>query len=108
MTAIKGQVHEVQYEMTTEESDGALVPLAETTYSRAEGGGLTCAYIDDGIALHKVGNPSQTEGAVTLHLYSPPPKFCRVWRDETKANVSSEGASNVFHSQFGDLAQRAA
>jgi cysteine dioxygenase len=103
MSAIKGQVREVQYGLATEESEGPLVQRAETTYSRAEGGDLACAYIDDGIALHKVGNPSETDGAVTLHLYSPPPKYCRVWKDENKAGCPTSACGNKFHSRYGEL-----
>ena len=39
------------------------------------------AYIDDSMGLHKIGNPCPDVGAVTLHLYTPPFKSCKVWTD---------------------------
>ena len=41
----------------------------------------TAAYIDDSLGLHKIGNPCPDVGAVTLHLYTPPFKSCKVWTD---------------------------
>lgn len=29
-------------------------------------------YMADSLGLHEIGNPSQTEYAVSLHLYTPP------------------------------------
>lgn len=36
-------------------------------------------YIDDSIGLHKVTNESETQPAVTLHVYLPPYTKCRVF-----------------------------
>jgi cysteine dioxygenase len=36
------------------------------------------AFIDNDIGLHKLGNPHDSEGAVTLHLYTPPAVNCTV------------------------------
>lgn len=79
-------------------------------------------YINDQIALHKVGNPSPTEGAVTLHLYSPPFRQCQVWLERmgegvgpTLAGGEGEAAPLpvlldrglktivTFHSEFGEV-----
>lgn len=35
-------------------------------------------YMHDSIGLHKIGNPNADEGAITLHLYTPPYKTCKV------------------------------
>jgi hypothetical protein len=35
----------------------------------------------DSLGLHKVGNPCLEIGSVTLHLYTPPFKSCRVWSE---------------------------
>jgi len=37
------------------------------------------AYMDDSLGLHKVGNPHPTQGAITMHLYSPPYQSCKSW-----------------------------
>lgn len=42
-----------------------------------------CAYINDSIGLHRVENPSHTESAVSLHLYSPPFDICQTFDQRT-------------------------
>eukprot|EP00545_Synedropsis_sp_CCMP1620_P009907 CAMPEP_0119007508 /NCGR_PEP_ID=MMETSP1176-20130426/3057_1 /TAXON_ID=265551 /ORGANISM="Synedropsis recta cf, Strain CCMP1620" /LENGTH=196 /DNA_ID=CAMNT_0006959675 /DNA_START=80 /DNA_END=667 /DNA_ORIENTATION=- len=37
------------------------------------------AYITDSMGFHKVGNPSMTQPATTLHLYCPPFSKCKIW-----------------------------
>jgi cysteine dioxygenase len=36
------------------------------------------SFMDDYIGLHKIGNPSNSTGAITLHLYTPPFSVCKV------------------------------
>ena len=36
------------------------------------------AYMSDELGLHRVENTSQSDGAVSLHLYSPPFQSCQV------------------------------
>lgn len=61
------------------------------------------AYITDTMGFHKVGNPSLTQRAMTLHLYCPPFSKCKIWMDPTCASRSS--CSNVcFHSEYGEIA----
>ncbi|KAJ1721758.1 hypothetical protein LPJ61_005999, partial [Coemansia biformis] len=40
------------------------------------------AYMHDKIGLHRIANPSMSEKAVSLHLYSPPYEMCKTF-DET-------------------------
>lgn len=47
------------------------------------------AYIDDNIGCHRVTNVSQDEPAITLHIYVPPYKKCRVF--QLADNSSSDG-----------------
>ncbi|XP_043915572.1 cysteine dioxygenase type 1 [Protopterus annectens] len=42
-----------------------------------------CAYINDSIGLHRVENPSHTESAISLHLYSPPFETCQTFDQRT-------------------------
>jgi cysteine dioxygenase len=37
------------------------------------------SFMNDDIGLHKIGNPSKETGCVSLHLYTPPFKYCNVW-----------------------------
>lgn len=40
-------------------------------------------YINDTIGLHRMENPSTTEPAVSLHLYSPPYSSCNAFDKQT-------------------------
>jgi cysteine dioxygenase len=53
--------------------DGEIVFAREGTY----GEGLT-SFMSDEVGLHKIGNPHPTEGAMSLHLYVPPFRKCKV------------------------------
>lgn len=41
------------------------------------------AYINDSMGLHRVENPSHSDPAVSLHLYSPPFSSCSVFNQRT-------------------------
>eukprot|EP00834_Sanchytrium_tribonematis_P003332 NODE_125_length_17255_cov_0.877827.p10 type:complete len:194 gc:universal NODE_125_length_17255_cov_0.877827:141-722(+) len=45
-------------------------------------------YIHDKIGIHKVGNPSTTRGAISLHIYSPPIKVCTTFTPQGRARKS--------------------
>jgi cysteine dioxygenase len=68
MKILKGSLTETLYKMPAT-STASTPPEATqtTTYSTDE-----VTYISDQIGLHKIGNPSETEIAVSLHLYTPP------------------------------------
>ena len=55
--------------------------VKETTFNENE-----VTYIHDHIGLHKISNPSKTEVAVSLHLYTPP----------HAANFGFNGKQNVL------------
>ncbi|EXJ95912.1 cysteine dioxygenase [Capronia coronata CBS 617.96] len=76
MKILKGSLKETLYSMPPGSADsqikssGTLTPpqiVKETTYAENE-----VTYISDQIGLHKISNPSSTEAAVSLHLYTPP------------------------------------
>ncbi|CAO3616441.1 unnamed protein product [Cunninghamella blakesleeana] len=49
------------------------------------------AYVHDKIGLHRIKNPSQNKGAVSLHLYTPPFKTCKTFEESTgKARSASQ------------------
>lgn len=90
---IDGAINEVRYQS----QDGKLVESSNLTLDE----GVT--YMDDSMGFHKIGNPSATVDAVTLHLYSPPYDKCRVWFDTGDAAKSSVAHAYYF-SEFGERA----
>ncbi|TYZ63257.1 hypothetical protein PybrP1_009448 [[Pythium] brassicae (nom. inval.)] len=90
---IAGAVNEVRYQ-----NQGG--KLAETSNITLRAG---VTYMDDSLGLHKIGNPSESADAVTLHLYSPPYDKCRVWLDTESADTSSVAHAYYF-SEFGERA----
>ncbi|ETN45792.1 uncharacterized protein HMPREF1541_09625 [Cyphellophora europaea CBS 101466] len=72
MKVLKGTLKETLYDMPlqAEEKDGIRTPpqvVKETIYDNNQ-----VTYISDDIGLHKISNPSSTDIAVSLHLYTPP------------------------------------
>lgn len=69
MKTLDGVVIEELYEWPDEETSEKteVKHMWTSTYNQDE-----CGYICDDIGLHRMGNPSGTEKAVSLHLYSPP------------------------------------
>jgi len=57
------------------------------------------AYMSDELGLHRVENNSHSNGAVSLHLYSPPFKSCQIFDERT--GKQSE-APMTFWSKFGE------
>uniref|UniRef100_K3WU36 Cysteine dioxygenase n=1 Tax=Globisporangium ultimum (strain ATCC 200006 / CBS 805.95 / DAOM BR144) TaxID=431595 RepID=K3WU36_GLOUD len=90
---INGAINEVRYVS----QDGKLVESSNVTLDQ----GVT--YMDDSMGFHKIGNPSATVDATTLHLYSPPYDKCRVWFDTENADKSSVAHAYYF-SEFGERA----
>ncbi|ETV80850.1 hypothetical protein H257_06307 [Aphanomyces astaci] len=91
---IQGTVHEVRYW----NNGTSLEQTSELTISE----GVT--YMDDSLGLHKIGNPSDSTDAITLHLYAPPYDKCRLWFNPTDATKSSTAIA-TFYSEFGDVNQ---
>jgi cysteine dioxygenase len=61
------------------------------------------AYIQDSMGYHKVGNPSQTIPAISLHLYCPPFSKCKIWMD---ANQTKPSQSCVcYYSEYGTIVE---
>jgi len=68
---VKGSIKETRYAMHPE--NNTVVQIAQGCTSEGD-----VTYMDDSIGLHKVGAASDTECALTLHLYTPPYSKCRV------------------------------
>ncbi|KAJ1926918.1 hypothetical protein IWQ60_003395 [Tieghemiomyces parasiticus] len=56
-------------------------------------------YIHDRIGLHRVGNALPTQGSLSLHLYTPPIKYCRSFNEIT--GTARASACTTFHSRYG-------
>jgi cysteine dioxygenase len=111
MRVLSGSIRECRYA-----PKGPL--LSETSPSCGGGGDIgSCAalecirddcyhegqvlHIEDCLGYHKVENPSPTQPAVTMHLYSPPFGRCRVWLDETSC-ASSRSSWVRYDSEYGN------
>lgn len=68
MKILRGTLKETLYGTPTEDDRQKPLQITkDTTYGRDQ-----VTYIADDIGLHKISNPSDTETAVSLHLYTPP------------------------------------
>ncbi|KAK5152702.1 hypothetical protein LTS14_008236 [Recurvomyces mirabilis] len=79
-----GQSHELTVQRTT-------------TYDQGE-----VTYMSDQLGLHRVGNPSKTEVAVSLHLYTPPNAAkhgCHIFDEHTGRKSKVE--QHHFYSELG-------
>ena len=86
---LEGQVRECRYK----HMDDTLVCFQDETFAEGE-----LSFIQDSQGYHKIGNPSLSERAVTLHLYCPPFAQCKIWLDETKPSSKS---CVCFYSEYG-------
>ena len=94
MRAIQGNIQETRY-VVDEESKA--MKVTETN----EAQNPEVVYIDDSQGFHKVGTMSP-EGAVSLHLYSPPFDRCRCWMDENNADKVMHPVM-TFYSEDGEV-----
>lgn len=67
MKILKGNLRETLYTPPSQNDDATPHPFKKTMYARDE-----VTYISDKIGLHKIENASDTEPAISLHLYTPP------------------------------------
>ena len=62
------------------------------------------AYMSDELGLHRVENPSHSNSAVSLHLYSPPFKSCQVRTDLFFALIGHQNRNESECPNSEDLA----
>lgn len=95
---IQGSVCETRYLLPDKDSVcRALVRTGECTAASGD-----VAYMDDSMGLHKVGNPSPSVPAMTLHLYSPPFSKCSVWMDESNSERRCQ-PTVTYYSENGEV-----
>ena len=91
MKVLDGELEEIMYTNPAEEE----MELKRTlTLNKNE-----TTYIHDKIGIHKVGNPSNNKGAVSLHIYSPPIKVCTTF---TPQGVPRKSGNCPFFSVYGE------
>ena len=98
MKVCRGQVRECRYEYPAGSGDAterSLECIHDETYSEGE-----LAYISDYMGFHKVGNPSDTIPAVTLHLYVPPISQCKIW---VKEDCAPSTCYSSNYSEYGRI-----
>lgn len=90
---IEGEVKETVYEHC--KSTGAVTPSHINYYNNPT---QVSFMADSQGRLHKIGNPRE-EGAITLHLYSPPFDRCEIWKltESGKVKVKSEEVKLFYH-----------
>lgn len=90
MKMLQGTLSEVRFswpnpeqgkQQGLEDDDGEEQPLEEI--SRTDLRLNDVCYINDSMGLHRVENPSHSDPAVSLHLYSPPFSSCSVFNQRT-------------------------
>lgn len=75
---LQGTLKETLYEWPDEQNEG---PMVEKEVNYYDTNGVT--YINDSLGLHRVENPSHTDGAVSMHLYVPPFEVCKAFDQRT-------------------------
>ena len=92
---IRGCIRETRFEAHPETNE-----LRKTGVGFCNEGQVT--FINDSMGLHKIGNPNRDVGAVSLHLYTPPFKTCRVWKSEGVGSLTNfEEAKMGYFSALG-------
>ena len=86
---IRGCIRETRYEVHPETDE---IRKSQVKFFN-EG---QVSYMHDSIGLHKIGNPCKDTGSVTLHLYTPPFKSCRVWCENGPFSSAKEVKSGYF------------
>lgn len=97
MKILKGTLREERYSFPTE--SGPLIKIAESIFSLNQ-----VAYISDELGLHSISNPSNTDYAVSLHLYFPPNaalRGCHVY--DLKNGGARHVIQNTYDSVHGDV-----
>ncbi|XP_034955886.1 cysteine dioxygenase type 1 isoform X2 [Zootoca vivipara] len=94
MKMLQGNLKETLFEWPGKKGTGELLKKSERVLKENQ-----CAYINDCIGLHRVENPSHTETAVSLHLYSPPFEACYTFDQRTG---HKQKVKMTFYSQFGE------
>jgi len=96
MRVLDGDVKEIKYNWPEDGSskDGGLEESSVTCLPAGQ-----TLYMSDELGIHKVENKSHTDKLVSLHLYSPPFDFCKVFDERTSKRTR---INMCFYSKFGE------
>ena len=103
MRILDGSLTETLYEPSSIINDGASVAALDGHETTLATGGFT--YINDQIGLHKVGNASSTERAVSLHVYAPGWKLVNTYDEQPVSAMDVEtdaGGAPIDVDGWGD------
>ena len=91
---LDGNLTETLYDWPNEaEKDVPLNKKKASTYGVNE-----VTYMSDEIGLHRMENPSHSDGCVSLHLYIPPFDTCKIFDERTGRNSKSVV---TFYTKYG-------
>ncbi|XP_060081912.1 cysteine dioxygenase type 1-like [Ylistrum balloti] len=93
MKILDGGVQEQLFKWPESEDEKEMTCIETTRFNKNE-----TAYICDELGLHRVENPSHSDKAVSLHLYSPPFDECQCF---DQRNGHCTRAKVTFWSKFG-------
>jgi len=100
MKVLDGRLEEVRYawpeDEKFEENDADHDTMRVVSTNELENNSV--CYMSDKLGVHRVANPSNSDPAVSLHLYCPPFSTCNIF-DETTGRKSK--AVVTFYSKFG-------
>lgn len=91
---LDGQLKETMFDWPNESEGGTLRQIDCNVFGKD---GVT--YINDSMGLHRMENPSHTERAISMHLYSPPYQQCQIFDERTG---HQRVAKVTFWSKFGE------
>jgi len=94
MKCLQGKLRETKYAWP-EEKDQPMKVISDGDLNLNE-----ITYINDSLGLHRVENPSHTDEAVTLHLYTPPYVHCHTYDERTGR---PQDATVTFYSKYGHI-----
>lgn len=93
---LDGTLREVRFFWPHEKQDEDGLMLEKDRYDAKRN---SVSYMSDELGLHRVENTSHSDGAVSLHLYSPPFASCQIFDERTgKKSV----APMTFWSKYGE------
>ncbi|PAV60545.1 hypothetical protein WR25_18126 [Diploscapter pachys] len=91
---LDGQLLETKFDWP--HSDGEPLEVIEKTTYDTNG----VSYMSDKLGLHRMENPSHSDGAVSLHLYIPPYDHCNAFSERTGHKTQCQV---TFYSKYGQL-----
>lgn len=89
---LSGTLMETRYEWPEKEGEQLKV------LSRTEYGTNGVSYMNDELGLHRMENPSHSDGAVSLHLYIPPYETCNAFDERTGKKTKCQV---TFYTKYG-------